>query len=154
MNNVLMESVIKATKEIIRSAVGGSVSNAPPAEGTHDEASSGISVEIAMIGSIQGAIVFNSSIDVAARMASRMLGVSVDEGSADMQDAVAEILNMIIGSAKTFYSKEADPFSFSVPTTIMGNSYTLHIKPDGKNSLSVINFQGAEGSFQIEVFEN
>ncbi len=152
MNTVLADSVIRATKEIFKSAMRRSVSSTIPAEGALSGLSGGISVEITMIGGVTGAIIFKCSIEIAVKMASQILGTAVAANSDEMVDAIAELLNMIVGSAKTYYSKEADSFNFSIPTSIIGQDYKLHIKPNGDDTLAAIAFEYSDGSFGIEVF--
>jgi chemotaxis protein CheX len=81
-----------------------------------------------------------------------MLGMEVEEGSDDMKDAVGEMLNMVVGNAKTRYSSENNTFKVSVPTTIIGEDYTIHIKANASDKISLLNFNCNNDAMSIEVY--
>ena len=45
---------------------------------------------------------------------------SVDE---DVMDAVAEVVNMVVGNVKTLLEERVGPLAFSIPTVIYGRNY-------------------------------
>ena len=81
-----------------------------------------------------------------------MLGMEIDAASDDMKDAVGEMLNIIVGAAKTKYSPGNDTFKISIPTTIVGGDYTIHIKADKDDRISLLAFQCGDEDMAIEIF--
>lgn len=152
MNNILNQSIIKATEEILDSVLGWGVKAGAPVEKMINSSSAETSVIISFLGSISGAFTLKCSTKLAGEMASAMLGMEVEAGSEDMKDAVGELLNMIVGAAKTRYSAEGDPFKVSIPTTIMGKDYTVHLKANSSDKISLIDFNCNHDSMSIEVF--
>jgi len=152
MDNALNKSLIKATGEILQSMAGADVSCKPPIEKTIRDTTSETSVIITFVGSISGAITLKCSKKLASMIASQMLGMDVEEGSDDMKDAIGELLNMIVGTAKAHYSSDADPFKISIPTTIVGEDYTVHIKADPNDTISLLDFRCNGDTMGIEVY--
>ena len=152
MDNNLNKSLIKATGEILQAMIGADVSCKLPVERHIKDTDSETSVIITFLGSPSGAVTLKCSTKFASMIAEEMLGVPVDEGSDEMKDAIGELLNMIVGNAKAHYSPEGDPFKISVPTTILGSDYTIHIKADPSDTVSMIDFYCNGDTMAIEVF--
>ena len=151
MDTTLNQAVTKATEEIFDSMLGWSVKGKAPVEKPINVPSAETSVIISIVGNVSGAITFKCAKKLAGEIASGMLGMDVDEDSDDLKDAVGELLNMVVGSAKTGYSS-ADAFKISVPTTIMGEDYTVHIKANSGDKISLIDFDCDHSGFSIKVF--
>jgi len=152
MDNAFNKSLIKATGEIFQSMAGAAVSCKPPVEKTIKDTTAETSVIITFVGSISGAVTLKCSKKFASMIASQMLGTDVEEGSEDMKDAIGELLNMIVGSAKAHYSSDGDPFKISVPTIIIGEDYTVHIKADPNDKVSLLDFSCNGDTMGIEVY--
>ena len=118
--------------EMIMAATGKSITNGPPTVAKINGTPAETSVVISLIGGVQGAVTLRCSLELAADLASSMLGTQIAPGSDDMKDAIGELLNMVIGAANTLYAKGREPFKLSVPTTIIGKDYSIHIhaQPD------------------------
>ena len=152
MDTNLNQAVIKATIDTLEALVGMAVESGPPVESKPDGASRETSVIISFVGDIAGAFTLRCSRQFAAKLASQMLGSEVGEDSDDMKDAIGEMFNMIVGSTKSFYAASGDPFRISVPTTIVGEDYTVHIKLDPGAEVALIPFKCAGEDWSIEVF--
>jgi CheY-specific phosphatase CheX len=78
-----------------------------------------VSATIELSGKIRGLFVLSLSAPVALALASGISGVTQTEINADSLDAVAEIANMIAGSAKQKLSSGAGgPLSMTVPKLV------------------------------------
>ena len=152
MNNGLNQAVIKATGEIFKSVLDWSVQSSTPVEKPINASHQEVSVIISFVGTISGAITLKCSGKLATEIASQMLGMDVEEGSDDMKDAIGEMLNMVVGSAKTNYSTGQDPFKMSVPTIIIGEDYTVHIKANNGEKISLLGFKCQNNDMHIEVY--
>ncbi len=151
MDTTLNQAVIKATEDIFDSMLGWDVKGKAPVEKPINASSAETSVIISIVGNVSGAITLKCTKKLAGEIASGMLGMDVDEDSDDLKDAIGELLNMIVGTAKTRYSS-VDAFKVSVPTTIMGGDYAMHIKASSGDKISLIDFDCDHGGLSIEVF--
>jgi CheY-specific phosphatase CheX len=152
MNDTLNQAIRDATLEMFQSILGKTAQAAVPMEVQVDARNHETSVVISFVGSLSGAFALRCSRKFAARIASQMLGSEVAEGSDDMKDAIGEFLNMVVGATKTRYPSNGEPFKISVPTTIIGDSYVLHVKANDKEMLSVIEFRCDGDTLSIEVY--
>jgi CheY-specific phosphatase CheX len=76
-----------------------------------------------------GAVIIDCDPDLARQAAAKMFGVPPDKtGTNDMQDAVAEIVNMTGGHVKALF---AEPCALSLPTVINGGDFTARF-PGGR----------------------
>ena len=152
MDESLNQSLIKATEGIFEDMLGLSLKSSPPVEIALTDSKGETSVIISIVGAVSGAVTLKCSKKFGTKLASQMLGVEIDEGSEEMKDAVAELLNMIIGSAKSYYSADGDPFKISVPTTIIGDDYSMHIKANPGDTISLLDFNCNGDVLGIEVY--
>ena len=154
MNIRLNEAVVKATEEIMRDMLRLKISHSPAVEKTINN-TNGVCSEttsiISFVGDISGAVMLKCSKQVGAKIASRLLGSEVHPDSEDMRDAIGELLNMIIGSAKTYYS-QVDSFTLSVPTTIVGKDFSLYIKANTGNTVALILLKSGTAIIGLEIY--
>jgi chemotaxis protein CheX len=66
----------------------------------------------------------------AALMASKMLGMGIDEVGPDISDALGEICNMVAGNFKNKIAGLGDGCMLSPPSVITGDDYTIHSQPE------------------------
>ncbi len=105
-----------------------------------------ISATIGLSGNAQGIIALAYSRDCAVKTASAMIGEPIEYGSADLTDAMGEIVNIIAGFAKrdlTEYKLE-----ISLPSVIIGDHF---ICTPTKTVALVVPFTSKYGSFAMEV---
>lgn len=88
--------------------------------------SPGITSMVGLAGSLSGIIAVRTSLKGAAVMAEKMLGVALDESDPQCWDAAGEVANMVAGNFKNKLNKHDEQCVLSVPTVIVGESYTLH----------------------------
>lgn len=152
MDELLNQSLIKATEHVFNSMLGLSLKSSPPVEISITDSQGDTSVLINIVGDISGAITLKFSKSFASKVASQMLGMEVAEGSEEMKDAAGELLNMIVGCAKSYYCSDSDPFKISVPTTVIGEDYRMHIKANPGDTISLIDFNCNSDVLVIEVY--
>jgi len=153
VNHALNAAVQSAAEELFGSVVGVSASFQPPVEMREDRKSQHeTTVVISFVGTISGAFALRCSTRAASRIATQMLGTPVAEGSDDMKDAVGEFFNMLVGTAKTKYATAGEPFRISVPTTVIGESYVLHIKANDADALTLIEMGFEAERLSIEIY--
>jgi chemotaxis protein CheX len=107
----------------------------------------GISGTIGLSGGAQGVIALAYSMEGAVKTVSGMLGVNISEKSADLTDAIGEIVNIVAGYAKkdlTEYKLE-----ISLPTVIRGNEH--FITTPSRAHCIVVPFSSKYGEFSMEV---
>ncbi len=105
-----------------------------------------VSSTIGLSGNAQGIIALAYDMDTAVKTASAMLGSPVAAGSADLTDAMGEIVNIIAGFAKqglTEYKLE-----ISLPSVILGDHF---ICTPSKTKGLVVTFTSKYGNFGMEV---
>jgi chemotaxis protein CheX len=125
--DTLTHSIVEATKETFE-AIGAPVdASGPPSESQDPKFGADTCVVISVVGEPNGALALRCSQKLACDLATMMLGVEIEPGSADMQDALGEVFNMIVGAMKRYLSNGSDPFKMSIPTTIIGTDYTIHV---------------------------
>ena len=152
MDKNLNQAVIQATEEMFDSVVGWKVKSLPPVEETLNGSSAETSVIISFVGNISGAFVLKCTKACAVDIASQMLGMDVSDDSEDLKDAMGEMMNMIAGRAKTDYAEGNESFKISVPTTIVGEDYVVHIKANNGDAISSIGFKCQQHELSIEVY--
>ncbi len=152
MDDALNQAVRIATEEVFETFLGWKITSAAPVESTINGTAAETSVIISFVGNLSGAFTLKCSTKLATEIASQMLGTDIEASSDDMKDAVAEMLNMIAGAAKTKYSSGSDTFKISVPTIIIGGDYTIHIKADSDDKISLLEFRYNNDDMVIEIF--
>ncbi len=80
---------------------------------------------------------------------SKMLGEEYTEITPDLQDGVAEILNIVFGQAKTALNEKGYGLDMAIPTIISGKGISLEQMSHGKTI--VIPFNTEFGPFYIEI---
>ena len=154
MDERLNNSMILATKETLSSVLGVDTVCSSPVEEVINTSGGETSVVIGFVGGISGAFTLKCSRELCVQIASDMLGEPVPLDSEDAKDAVGELFNMIVGTAKTHYGESNGSFRMSVPTTIIGEDYTVHVKANQSSTVSVLKFQVGGEVLHIEVYVN
>jgi chemotaxis protein CheX len=138
----------EAAKEVFSLMVGTEISLCPPAD-PPDVLE--VTAMVGLAGQLCGILSVCCSKAAAATIASRMLGLSGDEATAHSSDAIGEICNMIAGSFKSKINGLEDKCMLSVPTVIIGDSYTLHSLVAGNRIEVTMLFDGSPLKLSLEV---
>jgi CheY-specific phosphatase CheX len=121
VNKKLNKAIIKATKETFEAVIGHPIKSSSPVDSLSNGGELDTSVLIRFAGKLSGTITLRCSKEMAAGLASNMMGIEIAPGSAGMKDAIGELLNMIMG-ASTSYMRICDTdFRLSAPATVIGD---------------------------------
>jgi CheY-specific phosphatase CheX len=101
-----------------------------------------MAVCVHVTGSWQGAVVLGCSEDFAANAAAIMFNLpSDDRNSTDMQDAIAELTNMIGGNIKGLLPV-TDACQLSLPAVVAGSAYTARVPGSRPLARVALNCEG------------
>jgi len=81
---------------------------------------------VGLAGQLCGLLCIRCSGKAAALMASKMLGMDLDQVGDDVFDAFGEVGNMVAGNFKNKVPGLSDGCMLSVPTVVTGTDYSLH----------------------------
>ncbi len=150
----LIRAVVQASEDVFKSMLRVRITSGKPVKrpiNTKGGVSSEICALISFVGDVSGVLMLKCSKKVGMELASRMLGIPVDTESDDLRDAIGELLNIIIGSAKSFYSQE-NSFKLSIPTTVIGRDFSLYIKANAGETLYYIPLKSGNARIAIELY--
>ena len=151
MNQQLNQSIIKATEEVFETLLGTPVLSGSPEQKPVNKGTEETTVVISFMGEMSGAFTLKCSRQSATFLTGKMLGTEEGLTFEDVKDAAGELLNMIVGSALTHYSANGR-INISIPTTIIGDDYSMHIKADPGDMVSYIPFQADAANLAIDVY--
>ncbi len=87
---------------------------------------------IGLAGSnVLGSVIISFKAPAILEIVSNMLGEEFQEITPDVEDAVGEITNMIVGGAKRVLAEKGFKFNLAIPTIIKGTDVTLNLKTRG-----------------------
>jgi chemotaxis protein CheX len=121
--------------------LGLKVSDRPASEGE-------ITALVGISGGVHGVVVLRFPPETALELASRMLGTKLSEMNDEVIDAMAEIVNMVAGSAKAKFQHDP-PLQLGLPTVVEGSQY--RVKYPTKSAWLEVPFQTDAGKFSMEV---
>jgi chemotaxis protein CheX len=99
-------------------------------------------------GQVSGVVVLRFPPKTALCLAGRMLGVELTDMNDEVTDAVAELANMVAGSAKAKFQHDP-PLELGLPTVVDGTSYQLRYP--SKSVWLEVPFTSGAGDFTMEV---
>jgi chemotaxis protein CheX len=85
---------------------------------------------VGLAGKVCGVLTLRCMSQSAALMASKMLGVDIQQADEHMWDALGEVCNMVAGNFKNKLTGVGDGCMLSVPTVITGADYSFHSLAD------------------------
>ena len=97
-------------------------------------------VIIGITGELEGTLILQSEKSFAVFSAKQMLEIDVDDESEDAKGAIEEFFNIAVGKTKQIFSPSLDTFKVSVPTTIFGSDYNVHVNSDHIKNVTTIDF--------------
>jgi chemotaxis protein CheX len=106
---------------------------------------------VGLAGELCGVLSVRCSKSCAAMIASRMLGVPLDEAASHWSDAVGEICNMVAGNFKAKIDGLQDKCMLSIPTIITGGDYQLYSLAAGDRIELPLLFEGESIWIALEV---
>ncbi|MBK9119090.1 MAG: chemotaxis protein CheX [Phycisphaerales bacterium] len=106
---------------------------------------------IGLSGQVSGVVALRFPPPTALALASRMLGSDMNAVSDEVTDAVAEMVNMVAGSAKARFNHDP-PLELGLPTVVEGAGYRL--KYPSRSVWLEVPFSSDAGDFTMEVTYN
>ena len=106
---------------------------------------------VGLSGQVSGVVALRFPHDTALQLAGRMLGTEMASLNDEVADAVAELVNMVAGSAKAKFCHDP-PLELGLPTVVDGVGYRLRYPT--KSVWLEVPFTSAAGNFSMEVTYN
>lgn len=106
---------------------------------------------VGMAGALCGITTISCSSELAAKLASLMLGDSSDSNSSAASDALGELCNMVAGNFKAKISGLADHCMLSVPTVITGEDYSMEPQEPSETITANVMLEGNPISISLIV---
>lgn len=122
MNQEIIEAFAEATSTVFRTMLGVEVSDGQPSPCV-DSVARGVSGIIGLTGCISGDVIICLQECFAMQATSALLGTPTTEINDDVSDAIGELTNMIVGSAKGKLEKYS--LGLSLPTVVLGSDYRI-----------------------------
>ncbi len=138
---------IEATRDVFNAMLETDVSFGPPVTGPAQKLCNDVSAMMGMTGEVTGAIVLSFPIETATRVAEAFVGRRVQTNDDQFAEAIAELVVMIGGAAKSrFHGRSVQ---MSCPSIIIGLGHHVR-RPGGNPSLS-IQCGSPYGGFAVDV---
>jgi CheY-specific phosphatase CheX len=151
MNKKFISALVHAVKQVFESMVGWDMTAKQLILGDQKNGKEDFSAIISFHGELCGAVVLAQTSETAGKIASHMLDVDATSDQEEIQDALGELLNMIVSVAKYNYNPDKDPFSISVPTIVIGKDYSIHVKSEEKDQVSWLKFHANGGEESVRL---
>ncbi|AOY78199.1 hypothetical protein BJL90_02110 [Clostridium formicaceticum] len=104
---------------------------------------------IELIGELRGNICYSFSNNTAKKLVSKMMmGMPVEEMDEMAISAVAELTNMITGSAATMLSSKEIVFDITPPSIIFGEALSIGISP---LEILAVDIQTQDGKIEVNI---
>lgn len=142
-----INSFITAIKRVFETMVGAKVQVGKPFVKHDPCASANVSGVIEFSGDVAGCVVLSFPSEVATRAASEFAGTDIDESHPDFTDAIGELANMVVGTAKKEF--HGVNVSTSLPSVIIGKQHV--VSTSQKAPRIVIPCETEFGSVYVEV---
>lgn len=138
--NDLVSMVVAAASEVFNTMLGMPIEPAPAhQEPVHPASYDGVVALIGVAGAWTGTGRISCSPEFACKIANGLLMMEFAEVDEDVLDAVAEIVNMVIGNVKTLLEERLGPLGLSIPTVVYGRNYKT--RSAGVMEWTVVPFQ-------------
>lgn len=106
---------------------------------------------IGMTGQVSGVVALRFPPETALQLAGRMLGSEMTTMNGEVIDAIAELVNMVAGSAKAKFNHDP-PLQLGLPTVVEGAGYK--VRYPSRSVWLEVPFSSNAGSFTMEVTYN
>lgn len=116
--------VVSATCDVFGTMLNLELKSAPShLEPVHPATYDGVVALIGVGGLWTGTGRISCSPEFACSMAGALLMSEYQSVDEDVMDAVAEVVNMVVGNVKTLLEERIGPLALSIPTVIYGRNY-------------------------------
>ena len=131
--------LIDITKRVFNTLVLIDVQDDLPLKKPISRFHASITSMVGLAGTYSGIVSIHCPIKLATKFTSNMLGVEVTGISADVNDAMGEIANILGGDIKHVLSKRGMDINLSIPTVIYGDEYTIEFASEEHSLLIPFN---------------
>jgi chemotaxis protein CheX len=97
---------------------------------------------VGLAGKLCGVMTIRCGSKSAELMASKMLGVGLDEVGTELCDALGEVCNMVAGNFKNKIAGMSEKCMLSIPSVIIGSDYKLYSVADSPALVIRFLFEG------------
>lgn len=142
-----IDPFIDGVKELLETMLGGTAEVSAMGSVKRSDPPEALTALIGLSGQVKGAVALGFPESTAMEMARRMLGM--DEVADMVDDAMAEMVNIVAGSAKAKLSERigGEPIQLSLPTMIRGNNFAIQY-PSG-SIWTEVGFDSDCGPFRL-----
>lgn len=146
VRNTHIVPFVQATRTVLEMSTGVKATFGAPFRKAAPYFKSDVSGIINLFGELMGAVVISMPRRTADRMVAALVGAETPIESPLFADAIGELANMIVGSAKKDLNVLA---SITLPTVIVGDGHCTPVM--GEIACIVIPFKSDLGEFNVEV---
>ncbi|MDA8189382.1 MAG: chemotaxis protein CheX [Dehalococcoidales bacterium] len=125
MDADLVNRFIESAQGVLQTEIGGPVNMGKVSAQNTPYTTQRITTLIGVTGSIEGVMMFGLSEETAKLLVSRMIGQEIDNFDDLAQSGIAEMGNVIAGTAMTSLSAKGLTCNISPPTVIVGSGVTI-----------------------------
>ncbi len=112
-------ALIAALKDIFANMLGERIGRVQGRTTEHPH----VSALVGFAGKFSGVVTLHFSETAACKVATGLLGISLNELDETVRDAIAELANMVAGGFKKALSPDKELFKVSIPSVIQGLQY-------------------------------
>jgi chemotaxis protein CheX len=117
---------IKASKEVVKMTMGLDLKIGKPRVKKTPFHLDEVVLVVGVTGEIKGQVIISTKLEVAKRIASKMMmGMPVDELNDMAKSAISELGNMIMGNTATLIANEGISVDITPPTLMLGKDISL-----------------------------
>lgn len=153
MNVEYINPFLTSTINVISTMAFVKLSAGKPYINRSNKATGEVTGSVSMVGlagnNVIGSVIISFEPAAILEIVTNMLGEEFTEVSSDVEDAIGEITNMIVGGAKRILAEKGYRFNLAIPTVLKGKNIHLNLKTRGPRI--VIPFTLESGStFTVE----
>jgi chemotaxis protein CheX len=108
-----------------------------------------VSAIIGLTGETSGSIIISMPAKLACKIASNMLMEEITSMNRNVEDAIGEIGNIVVGDARRSLIQDGHQLSISIPTVVIGSGHK--ISRSGDVPCIAIPFSTEFGDFEVNV---
>jgi chemotaxis protein CheX len=146
----LAQLVMVSTRDVFATMLGMEVTAGDPyVEHEPPNPTEGVVALIGLTGQWVGTGSLFCSASFACQISALMLMTEFESVCEDVLDAVAEVINMIIGNVKTGLEEQLGPMGLSIPTVFYGKNFTARCAGEGE--WTVFPFLNGEDRLDVKI---
>ncbi len=143
------DAITQATISFFKTMLAMDVTHGEATETIGPASQPSISATIGISGDLSGSMSLHVHPDVAGNIMESWIGERLAPETAECHDGIGEIVNIVLGDAKTTMSSGNINFTFSIPHVIFGSEYQINYPADV--SIQNIGFDSPLGTFEVEI---